>query len=50
MISLGVNSLGAHNHTLCWSLIPKSSKGELVYNGTFEEVQEMAMPSFEIRV
>ncbi len=41
MISLGVNSLDAHNNTLCWSLIPKSSGGELLCTITFEEVQEL---------
>jgi hypothetical protein len=34
MISLVVNSLGTHNHTLCWSLILKSTEGEQVCTGT----------------
>jgi hypothetical protein len=41
MISLGVNSLGAHNHTLPWSIIPKSNEGELVYTGNLKELRKL---------
>ncbi len=50
MISLGVNYLGAQNHTLCWSLIPKSTEGELVYTGTFKKVQEAVMKLLKVCV
>ncbi len=49
MISLRVSSLGARNHTLCWYFIPKSTEGELVYTGIFEEIQEAVMQLLEIR-
>ena len=43
MIGFGVNSVGGHNHPLCWSLIPKSTEGQAVYSGTFRELQECFM-------
>jgi hypothetical protein len=43
MIGLGVNSVGNHNHPLCWSIIPHNTEGELTYAGTFLELQEAAM-------
>jgi hypothetical protein len=38
--SLGVNSLGAHNHALCWSLIPKSAEGEVVWDAVMKLLEE----------
>jgi hypothetical protein len=43
MIGFGVNSVGGHNHPLCWSLIPKSTEGEVVYAGTYQEFEECVM-------
>ena len=48
MIGFGVNSLGKHNHPLCWSLVPHNSEGELTYTGTFQELQEAVMLVFDI--
>jgi hypothetical protein len=33
----GVNSVGSHNHPLCWSIIPHQTEGELTYTSTFLE-------------
>ena len=49
MIGFGVNSLGKHNHPLCWSLIPHNSEGEVTYTGTFLELQEAVMLLFDIK-
>jgi hypothetical protein len=47
MIGLGViwrvNSVGNHNHPLCWSIIPHNTEEELTYTGTFLELQEATM-------
>jgi hypothetical protein len=43
MIGLGVNSIGNHNHPLCWSNIQHNKEGELTYTGTFLELQEAAL-------
>jgi hypothetical protein len=40
MIGLGVNSVGNHNHPVCWSIIPHNTEGELTYTGTFIEMQD----------
>jgi hypothetical protein len=39
----GVNSLGSHNHPLCWSLIPDRAEGELTYTQTYNELQCAAL-------
>ncbi len=49
MIALGVNSVGNHNHPLCWSIIPHNTEGELTYTGTFLGLQEAAMLLNDIR-
>ena len=43
MIGFGVNSVGNHNHPLCWSLIPHHTESEITYTGTFLELQEAAL-------
>jgi hypothetical protein len=43
MIGMGVNSIGAHNHPLTWSIIPKGGEGSITYDLTFDEVQEAAI-------
>ncbi len=43
MIGLNVNSVGRHNHPLCWSLIPKSTEGQVMYAGTYREFEECVM-------
>jgi hypothetical protein len=40
MIGFRVNSIGGHNHPLCWSLIPSDSEGKLTYTKTYLEVQK----------
>jgi hypothetical protein len=40
MIGLGVNSVGNHNHPVCWSIIPHNMEGELTYTGTYNEMQD----------
>jgi hypothetical protein len=49
MIGFGVNSVGAHNHPLCWSIIPHQTKGELNYTGTYAELEEAFILSCSIR-
>ena len=48
MIGFGVNSVGSHNHPLCWSIIPHQTEGELTYSGTFLELQEAFILSCSI--
>ena len=48
MIGFGVNSVGSHNHPLCWSIIPHQTEGELTYTGTFLELQEAFILSCSI--
>jgi hypothetical protein len=43
MIGFGVNSLGGHNHPLCWSLIPDRAEGELTCTQTYNELQRAAL-------
>ncbi len=43
MIGFGVNSLGCHNHPLCWSLIPDRAEGELTYIQTYNALQRAAL-------
>jgi hypothetical protein len=43
MIGFGVNSLGGHNHSLCWSLIPDRAEGELMYTRTYNKPQRAAL-------
>ncbi len=40
MSGLGVNSVGNHNHLVCWSIILHNTEGELTYTGTFIELQD----------
>jgi hypothetical protein len=40
IIGLGVNSVGNHNHPVCWSIIQHNTEGELTYTGTFIELQD----------
>ena len=49
MIGFGVNSVGSHNHPLCWSIIPHQTEGELTYTGTFAELEEAFILSCSIR-
>ena len=50
MIGFGVNSLGKHNHPLCWFIIPRSTESEITYTFTFLELQEAVMLLFDIHV
>jgi hypothetical protein len=43
MIGFGVNSLGNHNHPLCWFLIPDRAEGELTYTQSYNELQRAAL-------
>jgi hypothetical protein len=43
MIGFGVNSIGGHNHPLCWSLIAAHAEGELTYTQTYNELQSAAL-------
>ena len=43
MIGFGVNSIGGHNHPLCWSLIPSAGEGKLTYTKTFLELQSAVL-------
>jgi hypothetical protein len=43
MIGFGVNSLGGHNHPLCWLLIPDRAEGELTYTRTYNKLQRSAL-------
>ena len=43
MIGFGVNSIGGHNHPLCWSLIPSAGEGKLTYTKTYLELQTAAL-------
>jgi hypothetical protein len=48
MIGFGVNSLGGHNHPLCWLLIPYRAEGELAYTTSYtapRDLQRAAMCS-----
>ena len=49
MIGFGVNSVGSHNHPLCWSIIPHQTEGELTYTGTYAELEEALILSYSIR-
>ncbi len=49
MIGFGVNSVGSHNHPLCWSIIPHQTEGELTYTGTYAELEEAFILSCSIR-
>jgi hypothetical protein len=49
MIGFGVNSVGSHNHQLCWSIIPHQTEGELTYTGTYTESEEAFILSCGIR-
>jgi hypothetical protein len=48
-IGFGVNSVGSHNHPLCWSIILHQTEGELTYTGTYTELQEAFILSCGIR-
>ena len=48
MIGFGVNSLGNHNHPLCWSIIPHNTESQVTYTGTFKELQEASLLLFGI--
>jgi hypothetical protein len=49
MIGVSVNSVGSHNHPLCWSIIPHQTDGELNYTGTYTELEEAFILSCGIR-
>jgi hypothetical protein len=49
MIGFGVNSVGSHNHPLCWSIIPHQTEDELTYTGTYAELEEAFILSCSIR-
>ena len=43
MIGFGVNSIGGHNHPLCWSLIPDRAEGQTTYHQTYNELQRAVL-------
>jgi hypothetical protein len=49
MLGFCVNSVGSHNHPLCWSIIPHQTEGELTYTGTSTELEEVFILSCGIR-
>ena len=49
MIGFGVNSLGNHNHPLCWSIIPHNTESQVTYSGTYKELEEASLLLFSIK-
>ncbi len=48
-IGFSVNFIGSHNHSLCWSIIPHQTEGELTYTSTYTELEEAFILSCGIR-
>ncbi len=46
MIGLSFCSMGDANHPACWSYIPHQTEGELMYTGTYREMERAAIALF----